>query len=474
MAENNEFNQNTQNEEKSQQGHASESDYIFWAEQAANQQAARVEWNQDGTYRGYQEKQAEYYQEPSNQKTTRKSGFFATSAKVVSAAVIFGLVAGGTFIGTNEIYTRINPDSATSDVISGLIGETDNAILTSNSNSTVIGSTTVSQGSYVETTDVTDVVDKVMPATVAITSTFETQSWYGTYTEDGGGTGIIVRQTDDELLIVTNNHVIEDAVNVSVTFNDGTSVAATVKGTDSSADLAVLSIDLSDLTEDTLNSISIATLGDSDSVKVGEMVVAIGNALGYGQSVTVGYVSAKDREVTVDDNTMTLLQTDAAINPGNSGGALINTSGEVIGINSVKYSSDEVEGMGFAIPISNVTDILEELMNRETLADDEKGYLGVYITDVTEDVATFYNWPVGVYVKEFTESGNAEEAGIQIGDIITGINGETLTNSADLIEKVTSYRYGTTITVTLQRLVDDAFVEMNIDIVLTPHAATAE
>ncbi len=466
MADNNEIYQNSQNEGSTKQEHASESDYIFWAEQAASQQAPRIEWNEDGTYRSYQE--------PQNNVKAKKSGFFAKSAKVVSAAVIFGLVAGGTFIGTNELYTRINPDSATSDVISGLIDSTDNAILTSSDNTTVIGSTTVSQGSYVQTTDVTDVVDKVMPATVAITSTFETQSWYGAYTSEGGGTGIIVRQTDGELLIVTNNHVVEDALNVSVTFIDGTTVDATVKGTDSSADLAVLSIDLSTLTEDTLNAISVATLGDSDSVNVGEMVVAIGNALGYGQSVTVGYISAKDREVTVDDNTMTLLQTDAAINPGNSGGALINTDGEVIGINSVKYASSEVEGMGFAIPISNVTSILEDLMNRETLADDEKGYLGVYITDVTEDVAAFYNWPVGVYVREFTESGNAEAAGIQVGDIITGINGETLTSSQDLIEKVTSYRYGTTVTVTLQRLVDDAFVEMNIDVVLAPHAETAE
>lgn len=221
--------------------------------------------------------------------------------------------------------------------------------------------------------------------------------------------------------------LLEGADPIKVKFIDGTEATAIIKGTDAVADTAVISIDLSTIKDATLSTIKVAKLGDSKSVKVGEMAIAIGNALGYGQSTTVGYISAKDRKVKLEDKTMVLLQTDAAINPGNSGGALLNLNGEVIGINTVKYASSEVEGMGFAIPISRALPIINELKNREILKDTEKGYLGVYIEDVTEDIASTYNWPVGVYVKSTVEGGSAEKAGIIAGDIITKVNDTEIT-----------------------------------------------
>ena len=225
---------------------------------------------------------------------------------------------------------------------------------------------------------------------------------------------------------------------------------------------------LENLTAQTLATIKVAKLGNSNDIKVGEMVVAIGNALGYGQSVTVGYISAKDREVTVDNTKMTLLQTDAAINPGNSGGALLSLEGEVIGINSVKYADEDVEGMCFAIPVSNVEDIITNLMN--SLADEEKGYLGIGVNDVTEAIAEYYNWPIGVYVVNFSENSAAEEAGIRIGDIITGVNGIVVETANELIERVTTNPYGTTVTITLQRNVDGEYQEIEVDVVLRQSA----
>ncbi|MDF2950900.1 MAG: 2-alkenal reductase, partial [Anaerocolumna sp.] len=297
----------------------------------------------------------------------------------------------------------------------------------------------------------------------------ETTDWFGQqYSEEyqGSGSGIIVGKNEKELLIATNNHVVEGAEPITVTFIDDTKAEAIIKGTDAVADLAVISIDLSTIKEETLNTIKIATLGDSDDVKVGQMAIAIGNALGYGQSVTVGYISAKDRAVAIEGNTMVLLQTDAAINPGNSGGALLNMKGEVIGINSVKYASSEVEGMGYAIPISRAMPIINELMNRETLAEDEKGYLGVYIRQVTEEVAQTYNWPVGVYVISTIEGGAAESAGIIAGDIITKVNQTEVTAESQLQEKVNSYRAGTEVTLTVMRMENGQYIEREIVVTL--------
>jgi len=395
----------------------------------------------------------------------KKTGGFKKFMAVVALALVFGLVAGGAFYGTTKLVNYLDPaDVATTE---GTTQNTESGTIQTSADDQIQATTVVSTG-YIEGTSVSDIVEKSISFTVAVNCTFTSSSWFGQYETAGSGTGIIVGKNDTELLIVTNNHVVDSAKTISVVFVDGAEVSAVAKGTDSDADLAVIAVKFADMSEETLAAITYATLGDSDSVKVGEMVVAIGNALGYGQSVTVGYISAKDREVTVDGVTMTLLQTDAAINPGNSGGALINMNGEVIGINSVKYADEEVEGMGFSIPVSNVKEIIETLMN--ALSADEKGYVGVYITEVTEEIANYYNWPQGIYVKSFTENSAAEAAGIQIGDIITAINGTTVLEADKMIALVTSYRYGTDVEVTVQRKVDGEWTELTFTVTLTQNS----
>ena len=309
-----------------------------------------------------------------------------------------------------------------------------------------------------------------MPSIVSIKGTFtETYNFFGQQIDEerpGAGSGIIIDKNDTELLIATNNHVVEGAKPIEVIFIDGESSEAIIKGTDSTADLAVIAVDITTLSEGTKDAIKVSSVLDDEDIKVGEKVVAIGNALGIGQSVTVGYVSAVDREVNIDNNKMTLLQTDAAINPGNSGGALINMEGEVIGINTVKFASNTVEGMGYAIPITRAMPILSELKSREIIAEEDQGYLGIVIQDVTEDIAEMFNWPVGVYISEAIEGGAAKNAGILNGDIITGINDIEITSTTQLIEKVTSYRAGTEVTVKLMRKQDDEYKEMDIEVTL--------
>lgn len=392
--------------------------------------------------------------------------------------ILFGVIAAGVFIATNALYSAISADSGSSGsaAVSNLLpfnhsepgtGVPQGSKYSGNGQSAgLVASTPLITDVNMSATDVSSVVETAMPSIVSIDCTFNTQSFFGVYETSGAGSGIILKQTDTELLIATNNHVVANALSINVTFCNDVKATAVTKGTDSLADLAVISIDISELSADTLAAIKVATLGDSDAVKVGQMVVAIGNAMGYGQSTTVGYVSAKDREVDVDGKTMTLLQTDAAINPGNSGGALLNLDGAVIGINSVKYASDEVEGMGFAIPISRAEAILDELANREILKEEEKGYLGVYLQDVTSQIAAYYNMPIGVYVAELTEGGAAEKAGLQAGDIITAVNGQSVSTSTDLKNAVTSHRAGTTVTLTFERLKRGAYEEMTIDVVL--------
>ena len=317
-------------------------------------------------------------------------------------------------------------------------------------------------------TEISDVVSKAMPSIVSIDCVTQVSSpFYGTYDAPTAGSGIIIEQKEKELMIATNNHVVEDAKDIKVTFNDGTTAAATVKGKDDVADLAVIAVKLEDLSADTLNSIAVAKLGNSDDVKIGEIAIAIGNSLGYGQSVTVGYISAKDRDLTIDGQTYSnLLQTDAAINPGNSGGALVNINGEVIGINNAKVGGTNVEGMGYAIPISRAQNILADFAARETLSTEEQGFLGVSITSVTDDIAKMYNWPTGAYVSAIVEGGAAEKAGIMVGDIITAIDDTKIKTDRSLVEKIQSIRYGKEIKVTLQRLEDGEFVEKNFTVVL--------
>ena len=311
-----------------------------------------------------------------------------------------------------------------------------------------------------------------MPAIVAIdTTTTEQMQVFGQiYSEEssGSGSGIIIGENDEQLLVVTNNHVIAgDNVSVKVTFADESTADAVVKGADNSSDLAVIAIDKSTLTEETKSAIKIATLGDSTQTQVGDMAIAIGNALGYGQSVTVGYVRAKDREIAVEDSSsMSLLQTDAAINPGNSGGALLNANGEVIGINSAKFSSEEVEGMGYAIPISSAVPIINELMNREQLAISQQASLGIMGKDILEDASEMYHMPVGVYVQQVVEGSAAEKAGIVEGNIITGINERTISSIEELQDILTYTKAGTKVTITIQELKDGEYTEKEIEVTL--------
>jgi serine protease Do len=327
---------------------------------------------------------------------------------------------------------------------------------------------------------VSQIAEAVMPSVVAITSTSIIEQsmnpffGFGSYQVQGAGSGIIVGKNDTELLIVTNNHVVDGTTSLTVSFtNDITIERAYVKGTSSDNDIAVVAIPLSDIDNDTLAYIKIATLGDSDSMKVGDGVVAIGNALGYGQSLTVGYVSAKDREITTEDATLNVIQTDAAINGGNSGGALLNMNGEVIGINVAKSSSSgssaTVEGMGYAIPISEAKEIIEKLSNKETrypVAESERGYLGVKIITSDESSYEYYNIPQGAYIREFTEDSAASKAGLVVGDVIIAVEGDDVDTSEELIEIVSTYKAGENITVTVMSRDGNEYKKKDVEITL--------
>lgn len=409
--------------------------------------------NENGSNNGSQNKE----QKPNKEK--KKAGIF----RYLVVALLCGAMAGGAFEGGQYAAQQLTTTKTAS---------------TNKVESNTTAKLTSTSGVSSEA-DVSSVVENVMPSIVAVNvTTTQTYNYWGqTYQQEasGSGSGIIIGENDNEIFVVTNNHVIEgDDTKVSVTFQDEKAVDATVKGADSTSDLAVLTIKKSDIDSSTLETIRIATLGDSDETKVGEMVIAIGNALGYGQSVTVGYVSAKDREVTFEDASMKLLQTDAAINPGNSGGALLNAAGEVIGINSSKYADESVEGMGFAIPISNALPIIQELMNREQLAVSEQGYLGIRGQDVTEEVAEAYNMPEGIYIGEVSEGSPAEEAGLVAGQIITKVNGRAVTSLEALQSVLTYTKAGTTVTVTVQELSDGSYKEKNIEVKLGSKSSSGQ
>ena len=369
-----------------------------------------------------------------------KKGYAKKVALVVGAAVLFGAVGGVTMQGTSYLTGKLLGKNTKSTV--GTTKTVSNAKLTT-STSTV-------------TSDVSDIVENTLPSIVSITnmSVQEVQNFFGGISQlesESAGSGIIISQNDSELLVVTNNHVVEGSDTLTVTFNDGNSVEAQIKGTDSARDLAVVAVPLDKISDDTMNAIKVATLGDSDSLKVGEPAIAIGNALGYGQSVTTGIVSATGR--TIDGFDGEYIQTDAAINPGNSGGALLNANGEVIGINSAKINSSAVEGMGFAIPISDASDVIQNLMNKETrskVSDEERGYLGIKGYDVSEEGAQMYNMPTGVYVKEVMSGGGAEKAGLTKGLIITGFEGSSISGMSSLQEQLQYYKAGEEVTLTVQ------------------------
>lgn len=386
-------------------------------------------------------------------------------AAAVMTGILFGCATAGAFIGVLHL-TGYADQMEKSIEAAKLVEE-----YSRNQENNIATGTVVNTSSSDSETDVQAVYNKALPSVVAITNTATYNYNYGFFSyEDevqGSGSGIIIGKNDTELLIVTNYHVIEDANSLTVTFVDDQTVDAYVKGTAEENDLAVVAVMLDDMEASTKSSISIATLGSEDEVKVGQKVVAIGNALGYGQVLTVGYVSAVDREVTIDNKVLTLLQTDAAINPGNSGGALLNMNGEVIGINSAKYSDTDVEGMGFAIPISLVKEIIDDLMTRETMikvSADEMGYLGVSVVNSSSTNA--YGMPTGAYVYSIAENTPAANSDLQEGDIITKLNDTVVDSKEDLTNNLAYYKGGTTVTLTVQRRVQGRYQEMQIEITL--------
>ncbi len=403
-------------------------------------------------------------------KKKKKGGFGKTLAKCLVLALVFGSVSSAAFMGTNYIGRQMFGDAVTTE---------------GDGNNNAVTPTTTVAGSSSDVYDVSDIVTNCMPSVVSITNvgTTEFRTFFGTYEQESqsSGSGIIIGRNDTEILIVTNNHVVSKANEISVYFNsDGEDadednvISARVKGTDPGKDLAVIAVKVSDIPQETLDIIKIATIGDSGMLAVGEPVVAIGNAYGYGLSVTSGIVSALNREVSVESDGMMinnrLIQTDAAINPGNSGGALLNSKGELIGINSVKFISEEVEGMGYAIPISDVETIIGDLMNkvtRDLVEESDRGYLGITGVDVTTDASKNYGMPEGVYINTITEGGAAEKAGLQKGDIITKLDGSRITGYSQLRETLSYYSSGETISITIQRMENSEYAEKVLEITLS-------
>lgn len=386
-------------------------------------------------------------------------------SKFVATALAFGVLASTAFQGSNYLYNKAN---------GGTVTATDKAEL--NIASAVSSSSTDAAGIDTDSSaSVSAIAEAAMPSLVAITnkSVQEMQSMFGqtqAYESESSGSGIIIGKTDTELLMVTNNHVVSGAQDLSVGFADESVAEAAVKGTDADHDIAVIAVKLSDLSEDTLSAIKVIEIGSSSNLEVGEQVVAIGNALGYGQSVTTGIVSALNREVTIDNTANTLIQTDAAINPGNSGGALLNMSGQLVGINSAKYSDTSVEGMGYAIPVDDVVDIIENLMNRqvrtEKAAEGERGFLGISGQDVTSEVSQAYDMPKGVYITSVETGSAAEQVGLQKGDIITKFDGTSVSALADLKEQLAYYKTGEQVEITYSTRENGQYAEKTATVTL--------
>ena len=392
-------------------------------------------------------------------------GNIKKGSKFVATALAFGVLASTAFQGSNYLYNKAN---------GGTVTATDKAEL--NIASAVSSSSTDAAGTDTDSSaSVSAIAEAAMPSLVAITnkSVQEMQSMFGqtqAYESESSGSGIIIGKTDTELLMVTNNHVVSGAQDLSVGFVDESVAEAAVKGTDADHDIAVIAVKLSDLSEDTLSAIKVIEIGSSSNLEVGEQVVAIGNALGYGQSVTTGIVSALNREVTIDNTANTLIQTDAAINPGNSGGALLNMKGEVIGINEAKLSSNYVEGMGYAIPISDVEGIIGDLQTRSEVDSEKMGYLGVTCQDVTSDIAQQYDMPEGVYLKSVVAGCAADKAGLKKGDILTRFDGMGVTTYDTLRDRLQYYEAGETVEVTVQSPENGSYVEKTVSLTLSTKA----
>lgn len=427
------------------------------------QKTGRSSYSYENTsYTNYDQKRAQ--RRSRRDRNNGGSGFGMKVIRCAILAAVFGLVAGGVFQGVNYAAGgKTNNNAAVQEAE------------TQKLESTAINTAVTEQPVVVS--DVSGIVENVMPSIVAITNMSQTEyyNWFGqseVRDSQSCGSGIIVSDDDDYLYIATNNHVVAGANSLTICFFDDTTVAAEVKGTDADSDLAVVSVKKKDLESDTLSDVKIATVGDSDALKVGQASIAIGNALGYGQSVTTGVISALDREVTTTDSqtgestTNALIQTDAAINPGNSGGALLNVKGEVIGINSIKYSDTDVEGMGYAIPMATASPIIDELITRQVVDEAQSAYLGIVGVDVTSDVAQTYNMPEGVYIAQISAGSAAQKSGLSKGDIITAFDGHSISSMDALEDQLQYYSAGTTVDVVIQRATNGEYEEQTVSVTL--------
>lgn len=411
---------------------------------------------------------------PAPGKPKKKNGMGKKFGICIALALTFGLVSGLMFMGVTTVGNKLSGNNTKTEGTSDTtpkVGTASTATKDESAEAQTTSTTATDSGEYT----VAQVAENSMPAMVAITnvSVQQVQSMFGYGTQDyqseSAGSGIIVDQNDEELLIATNNHVVSGADTITVCFADNQAVEGQIKGTDADNDLAIVAVKIADIPDETINAIKVIQLGDSESLELGQQVVAIGNALGYGQSVTSGYVSALDREVTVDNVTSSLIQIDAAINPGNSGGALLNMKGELIGINAVKYAASGVEGMGYAIPISTASPILTNLMSQETrykVADDEASYLGINCKNIASEYAEMYGTPVGIYVDSVVENGPSANAGIQKGDIITKIDGTSVTSYEELTGRLEYYAAGETVDMVINRANGGEYEEQTVSVTL--------
>lgn len=400
----------------------------------------------------------------------KSGGYFKKVLLSVSLGLFFGMFAGVGFYGVQQATGLLNKQQST-EVVTDKVDS-----ITQNNNSMAQGVQLNNTSNVtVVQSNVVDVAEAVMPAMVSIVNkyTYTTSTFWGqTYSqqEASSGSGIIVGETDTELLIVSNNHVVEGAETLEVTFIDGSVAEAQIKGLDSDMDLAVIAVGKDIVSQDTMSSITVATLGNSDDLKLGEPVIAIGNALGYGQSVTDGIVSALNREITMEDGSVgNFIQTNAAINPGNSGGALLNVNGEVIGINTSKIGGTAIEGMGYAIPITSASPIIADLMERQTrnkVAEGDMGYMGISPQEVNAQIAQLYNWPQGIYVLAVEEGSPAQTAGIMVNDIITKFDGEKIASYEELQNIMQYYAAGDSAKVTVMRPEKGQYVQYDLEITL--------
>lgn len=466
----NQNNQNQTNQNQSWQNNTDQNQ--SWNHQADRNQSWQSQLNQGtgpatgqrhyGTYQFTPDKPVKPSKKEKSQGTGKK--FLVT----VGLAVVFGIVAGGVMFGVNALGNHLTGQDETPQI--------QIQVPSTETPETKLPQSEAVSASVSDQYTVSEVASICMPSVVSITnaSVKTVQDFFGgvqQYPIESTGSGIIVGQNEKELLIATNNHVVEGADTITVAFNDDAVYEAQIKGNAADSDLAVIAVKLEDMSEETLGSIKVVTLGDSDSLQIGEQVVAIGNALGYGQSVTSGWVSAVNREMVDSDGNSTgkLIQTDAAINPGNSGGALLNMRGELIGINSAKAAATEVEGMGYAIPIATAQPILDELMNRETRykADEDKAaYIGVTCMSVESEASKMYGIPTGAFVDSVEEGGPAEAAGIKKGDIIVKFDGITITGSTELVSKLEYYEAGETVDVVISRAENGEYKEQTVSVTL--------